>query len=537
MKLKFTLAAVLSALFCWACSNAESSSAGGEETSKNEAAVSADSTRVLVYSYDKFLSKKDLTILDADTSRISVDEGFARSIDKDLPRKGNVLVVWDNIKRPPFYLRVASVKEDAGRVVLDVDKATPFEALPPNSDVQFSSELFIDAEQLNTNGAEDIDNAVFYDKSNATYHPAVVYQQQDEEDENEESIGLMQSNLSADDDIFVDGVLDLREVLKTNIEINKKYTLADYDVTFHPGAVSIPGLGSFNGDYMGSYKTLFKDGVKGLDKAFRENAGASYQPGVAGDLTAYIRVDSLRLQNKVDFHLGFKTTWYLAPRSFDLKFYTKGTYEISNIGIGLGNGISGEKQLTHWKGLDFIFYVGPVPVAISFKPNIYFKYNLEVFGMFNYDWGYKYTMNDTVGFEWNSGKGFNNIKKVHHESTYNKAENFYDFVSKTHFLVEGHASMGLYLRMPIMFYYAAGPTVGVGFRGDVESQIGGSILYDGEGGWEKFEPSGHVKLDAAIPLEMGGQVDILGVTVFKRAYDVWDIKSWNLFDLNTEDYK
>lgn len=535
MKTKFTLLAIIASLFCWGCSNADTSSAS-EESSKTEAVVDGDSSRVLVYTYDKFLSKKDVSILDADTSKISVDGGFARSIDKELPRKGNVIVVWNDKKRLPFYLRVASVKEESGRIVLDVDKATPFEALPANSDFNLSSELYVDAEKLDENGSGDIDVSAFYDKANNTYHPVVIYQGQNRNDENEDTLEYTELSKNEYEDAFVDGILDMRELLKSNFEWDKKTSFAGIDWQFTPGAVAIPGLGSNYGDYKGSLKNFFK-GVSAMDKAFRDNAGRNYQDGLLDVAKGYIRVDTLRIKKQVNFRIYVKTTWYGRLDNFDLRLYVNGGYEISNIGFGLGAGISGEKQLTHWNGFDVIFWVGPVPIAIDFKPNFYFKYKIEAYGMFNYNWGYKYTQSDTVGFSWNRDRGFRNIDQVHEKSTSNKPKNFREFIANSKFIVNGKASAGIYLRMPILFYYAAGPTVGVGLRADLESQVGGTMVLDENGDWDSFDPSGRITLNGAIPLEVGGEIDILSVKVFSRAYDVWDITKWKMLDLNTDDYK
>lgn len=541
MKVKYSFLAVPMALLCWGCSNADSSSGNEDaqtrlESSEDSVSMDADSSRVLVYSYDKFLTKNDVEILNTDTSRISVDEDFALSVDTDLPRQGNVLVVWDNKKRLPFYLRVASVKEESDRIVLDVDKATPFEALPSNSELNLSSEIYIDGEKLNANGADDAENSLFYDEANNTYHPVVIYQGQDYSDDNEENFKSTELSKNAYDAAFVDGVLDLREALRANFDWERKTSFAGYDCKFTPGAFAIPGLGSMYGDFQGGMLNFFK-GPGALDKAFRKNAGNSYQAGILDAGKGYIRVDSLKIKNQVNFRLFLKTTWYGRLENFGLNVFVNGGYEISNIGGGIGAGVSGEKQLTHWPGFDVVFYIGPVPIAINFKPNFYFKYNLEAYGLFNYDLRYKYTMNDTVGFEWTRGKGFSDIKKVHHESSYNKAKDLRDFISKSNFIVNGTANVGLYFRVPVMFYYAAGPTIGIGLRGDIESKVGGTILYDESGNLEKFDPTGSIKIDGAIPLEVGGEVDILGVKVFSRAYDVWDIGHWNILDLNVDKYK
>lgn len=535
MKTKLMFWAIAASLSCWGCSNADSLSVD-EEASKTEAVMDSDSSRVLVYTYDKFLSKKDVSILDADTSRISVDKEFARLIDKDLPRKGNVIVVWDNQKRLPFYLRVASVKDDSGRVILDVDKATPFEALPANSEFNLSSELYVNAEKLDENGVGDIDVSAFYDSASNTYHPVVIYQGRNLNDDNEDVLEYTELSKNEFEDAFVDGVLDMREVLKSNFEWNQKTSYTGVDWLFTPGAVAIPGLGSTYGDYQGAMKNFFK-GPEAMDKAFRNNAGDHYQAGLLDAAKGYIRVDTLRLKKQTNFKIYIKTTWYGRVDNFDLMLYVNGRYEISNIGIGIGAGVSGEKQLTHWNGYDVIFWVGPVPVAINFRPNFYFKYKIEAYGMFNYNWGYKYTINDTVGFTWRRGGDFQNVKRIHEESTSNKPKNFREFIANSNFIVNGKASAGIYLRMPILFYYAAGPTVGVGLRADLESQIGGTMVLDENGDWDSFEPSGRIKLNGAIPLEMGGEIDILGVKVFSRAYDVWDIKTWKMLDLNTDDYK
>ena len=531
----------VAAILVVSCSNSESPAGFSVE----DPVASEDSTRVLVYSYEDFSSYSDVSILDEDTTEISIDSSLAVKGDDsgELPRKANVIVVWGAVHQIPYFLRVNSVvKLEKGRLFLKVDKATAFEALP-QGDYNFSTDIFVDMDKMyanDANGSEN-DGEPFYDEMNNTYHPIVILEDRRSDDANGSADYEDLAENTLDDLFNENGVLDLRELLTSDANFSVDRQIVDFDFNYGPHTFQIPGLGKTIGDYQGTFTDLF-NGTAALEKAFNEFAATGEKTSVSGFMgSAFLKMGKFRYASKTGFHIGLNMTWYGKPKKFEVYEYGSSEIELSNIGLGLGVGISGEKQLTNFRGKTVIFKVGFVPVPVEFTWNLYFKYNIDAYALMDYPIEYKYKSVDTVGFYWASGKGFNKINKKHSEKSYNKAKSFEDFVTKSKMAAIGDVNVGVYFRVGMLFGCAGGPTIGVGGRLDLHTEVGvnGSFLYNEDGSWANADPYGQVKLDFVIPLAVGGkvQIPVLHKTLFERSYDVWDMYTFNIFDLKTENFE
>lgn len=531
MKKKFATLAIVCALFAAGCSDDDSTSSNRE---LDEAVTREDSTKGFLYSYDKFKSKKDVMILDEDTTKISVDLEFAQSVDKSLPQKANVVGIWSSIKSEPFYVRVVSSTIDSGRVVLNVTKASPFDVIPEGK-YYLSSEIYFNAEKMKENADGELGDSVFFDEKNNTFHPIVIAEEEALEDENYMPLDYEVLSPGGYDDSFEDGVLDLRKALKSNLNWNVDKKIIHLDMRFTPGTIGIPGLSGSYGDYIGSWGSVLfgENKIETMQKAFDKNAGEKVQPGIWGFKKPYIRIDTVEFAKDLDFHFYFETSWGV-PTKLEVLEYSKTKIRVSNFGAGLGLNLSGEKKLTNNSGMRLYFSLFGWPVVIKAYVDLYFKYNFDAFALFNYELNYRYTSTDTTGLIWEKGKGLKDVDKIHHDHSFNKPKDFKDFISKSHMVASGKANVGLYGRASFLFYEVGGPTIGIGGRLDLESiiDVGGSRLFDDDGNWTgTADINEKVKMDVALPLEMGGEVRILGKQLFKRAYDVKDLAKWNILNL------
>lgn len=526
----------LVAVFLACCSNDDSSSSVSGEENKNSGYTVQDSATVLAYTFSRFLSDSDVKIVDEDTSRLSVDTAFANRIEEGLPSVANVIAVWDKITNFPFYVRVRNVQEKNGRLLIDVDKATVYDAMP-NGKFEFSSELFFDPSKVNEND-EEIPPEAFYDEEKGIYHPMVLIPYNPEsgsenDDDEVESVDKSDNQLVAL--AKENGYIDMRELVKSNWTGRFDETIFDINVDLHPGLLTIPGMGMELGDYQGSWLKLF-GGMDKLQAAFaKENGfnpattkgdGKTQQANPWTVVKAYVRVDTISYKLKTDFHLLFQVEW-MVPQFFQCYFNINSSAYISDIGVGLGSGVSGEKRLTQFQGWNVVFSIGPIPISIVIAPNLYFKYNVQAYGLVDWRMQYKYTKVSQFGVRWEKGIGASKIEKISKDET---KKNPFD-LEHVDIIFTGKASAGLILRMSALLYGTAGPTVGTGVRLDLESQIGMSEQYDENGNKTGIGPkSGHVKLDAAIPLELGAEVKIGPWTLFSRAWDVTDLKNFNIFN-------
>lgn len=507
----------ITAFFYASCSGDDSSSSVGDDAAGEY--TMDDSTKVLAYTYSRFLSNNDVKIVDEDTTRLSVDTAFANKVEEGLPSVANVIAVWDNIKNAPYYVRVKKVQKKEGRLLIDVDKATVYDAMP-DGNFEFSSEIFFDPSKVKENDAE-IPPEAFYDEEKGIYHPVVLipYDQKASDENDDDKVDVVDMKKNPLETLAQkNGYVDVREMIKSNAD--KNVHVFDIHKELYPGTMSIPGTGATIGGYQGSWLDAF-GGMDKLQAAFAKangkNSVKAWSP-----LKAYIRVDTISFKYSADLYMKFEIKW-LKPKIFECYFKTYAESYISNIGIGIGAGISGEKQLTYFTGWTLVFSIGVIPISVTITPNLYFKYNAEAYGLLDWRLQYRYKKSSTQGVKWTSGDGASLINSSSEEKNINKFR--VDDV-----VICGKASAALMVRIAALLYGTAGPTIGSGFRFDLNAQIGAAAQYDNEGNRTGVSPSGHVKLTGAIPFEAGAEVKIAKWTLFKRSWDLFDFKTFNFID-------
>ena len=515
----------ITAFFYASCSGDDSSSSVGDAAAGEY--TMDDSTKVLAYTYSRFLSDNDVKIVDEDTTRLSVDTAFANKVEEGLPSVANVIAVWDDLKNAPYYVRVKKVQKKEGRLLIDVDKATVLDALP-DGDFEFSSEIFFDPSKVKENDAE-IPPEAFYDEEKGIYHPVVLIPYTKVSDENDdEKVDVV----DIEENPLVTlakkkGYVDVREMVNSNDNVYDLHThLFNFRQEFHPGTWSIPGMGATLGDYQGSWLSAF-GGMNKLQAAFAKANGQNSNTSLS-PLKAYIRIDTISFKYSADLHMIFVKK-QSAPKYFEFFITSRSDAYISNIGAGLGAGVSGEKQLTHFPGWTVVFYIGFVPVCVTITPNLFFKYNAEAYALFDWRLQYWYTRSSTQGVKWTPKDGPSLIKSSSEGKNMNNLR--LDDV-----VICGKASAALMLRVEALLGGSTGPTIGSGFRFDLNAQIGGAAQYDNEGNRTGAKASGHIKLTGAIPLEVGAVVKLLDQNLFSRSWDLFVLKTFNFIDESFESY-
>lgn len=489
-------------------------------SAKEQQVSHADSVKVHVFCYDKYLTPTDVFVTKSDTSQISVSTTLIEKLNNGTPKKGNVVVVWNKKTDVPYYLRVKETSKSEDRLLLNVDKATAFEALP-DGEYKFSTDVFCKPTLMSTQNGE-INEKGFYDEADSTYHPIVIIETKNTNLTNDNDVECIDRSVSMSEKIFEEsGFIDVREFVTSNYTYDA--TVINFDKTFRIGVIPFPGLGKSVEGVHGGWLDLF-GGMEKLKKAGGvEGFGTSFK--------AYAKIDSIRMSSKLSVHVDVRTSW-MRPVYFEASVKKEGDFEVSNIGFGIGAGFSGEKQLTHFPSHTFVFWIGVVPVAIEVAPDIFFKYNVEAYGILDYPLLYKSHSTSTAGLRWEKDKGIKDLSSSKDDSDYNKSSSFSDFVNKSRLAFHGNASAGVYLRTRILFYNLAGPTLGIGGRFDLSAEVGQGKQINDDGEWiSSYEAiSGdYAKLSFAVAGEVGAEVSILGKSLFNRAWDVYDFKTYPIF--------
>lgn len=523
---------ILALAFFAGCSNDSSTSAVAAEAEADtdadvgvalSMATHEDSSKVVVYRYDQFLSPGDVKIMDADTTQISVDTLYAKDV-SDLPKTGNVVVVWDAVNKAPFYLRVRSTKMDKERMLIDVDPATVFNAMP-DGDYKFGTDIYFDPNKMNEN-SNDLGAGVFYNKEDNSYHPVVVINEPEElSDENGISNTICYS--CKENPFEENEYVDVRKLVTANG--SKSWNVINFDYEFHPGLIDISKAVKDADNYSYVLSGLIDKAMTGnYDGIVPKDTGSSRGKAI-NTIKAFVRLDTLHYRSKVDLFLDISTSWGI-PNKFAAYIKSEGGYDISNLGLGLGGASTGEFKLTNFSGKTFVFMVGVVPVAITIKPNLVFKYNAQAYALMNYNWQLKTTSTSKVGLSWEKGSS---VKGINEGSSTRSANdgNWKEIFSNLDLTLTGKASAGVYFKVACLLYNVAGPTLAVGYRFNLNGEFGSEKQFSNRGTWVGFIPdTGYVKLDGGWVVEAGAEVTLLGRKLFNKSYDVLKFWNHNFFD-------
>lgn len=128
--------------------------------------------------YSDFITKDDVQILTADTTRIAVSEAFVKKMGIE-QFDGRAVSIWRTIDTPPFFRKITSTAKEGDKLILITERgemADMFEDL----DVEMESDLYINRNFTPTKvtrGASNIevdDISGKYIDEDGVLHPAVI---------------------------------------------------------------------------------------------------------------------------------------------------------------------------------------------------------------------------------------------------------------------------------------------------------------------------------------------------------------------------
>ena len=420
--------------------------------------------------YQDFNSPSDVTILNADTTEISVSKDLADKLGINT-FVNHPLGIWHQIEQLPYARKAVAEKLVGDRYILTVEPATLAELIG-EKEVHLNTDLYVNnniqAGAVTRAGGVDMPAyAAKYVDGNQVIHPAVIhltdplgydngYHDPDEKPS---------MTRSASDDGCYDYIVP-EQMTATRASARHRIMSLKQEIKAHKKF----GFGEGKNDSVEFNLNVPID--------FELNYFITLNGGV--DWKVCIPVPNVK-----KFEAGLDGKFAFSPE----------------LTVGFNKALTAAEKynIVNFEGYSFTFWVGCVPVVIKCQPNLYAQIDGKVTGQAVMGIKYDYENNFKVGVGYNKGDGWSIINE------FNEVKNEVSFI-RPQVKVHAEAGVGLYLGMNVMIYGVAGPTVSVGPRLGAQADLKISPF---EKNWnEKTDFSASV--DLSVNATAGAKLKVLG---------------------------
>lgn len=504
-------------------------------------------------SYYDFLAAEDVTILNADTTQISVSKALAdkMGIQSFL---GHPMGIWDHPEHRPYLRRATKEKLEGDRYILNVIQSSIAEVLAGNDkEYQLSTEVYVNTDPVSTRTRAIENNtsevaARYIDEKNVI-HPMAITFRRAEGDQR-----ALTRNAAAENGIY--GTYLPEHLLGLQNDPATRDFLDDFLDLISDG---LDIVGSWFKDVAVGSIEWFKAQAKAMEKWLKENTKYNINWDKHNTL---INIDS-KVDTKIPIQLGEDSkdtinVYVEAPVKFNLNYtlflQADGSvvekpnlrrFEASvdgrfNFEPEVRIGFDGKLELPDDKqkidlveldGITVVFNIGYVPFCVDFNPSLYLKFKAEVEG--------KATMGVKYEFDsWFKGgikyDGYGDPKGIS-ESKVTKSK--VSFIKPT---AEFNASagVGLMFGCEMIIDKLVGPELAVGPQLKADA---GLTLTPFEKDPVNFEAS----VDFGLTGEVGAKLKVWKWEIAEWNVDLDFGLNWNIFkypkdnsngDKNAEDY-
>ena len=420
--------------------------------------------------YQDFNSPSDVTILNADTTEISVSKDLADKLGIS-SFVNHPLGIWHQINQLPYARKATAEKLVGDRYILTVEPATLAELIG-EKEVQLNTDLYVNndiqAGAVTRAGGVDMPAyAAKYVDGNQVIHPAVIhltdplgygkgYHDPDEQPA---------MTRSASDDGCYDYIVP-EQMTATRASAHHRIMSLKQEIKAHKKFA------------FGEGKNDSLDFNLNVPIDFELNYFITLNGGV--DWKVCIPVPNVK-----KFEAGLDGKFAFSPE----------------LTVGFNKALTAAEKynIVNFEGYSFTFWVGCVPVVIKCQPNLYAQIDGKVTGQAVMGIKYDYENNFKVGVGYKKGDGWSVINE------FNEVKNEVSFI-RPQVKVHAEAGVGLYLGMNVMIYGVAGPTVSVGPRLGAQADLKISPF---EKNWnEKTDFSASV--DLSVNATAGAKLKVLG---------------------------
>ena len=380
--------------------------------------------------FENFITEGDVTILDADTTQISVSKAYAEKMGIE-SFVGHPMGIWHKVEQLPYIRKATAEKLVGDRYILTVVPATVAEIIGDKK-VTLNTGIYVNPDAdggsaTRADGSAMPAYAAKYMDENDVLHPAVIHMtdpydyEKGYHTDDDQPIAQTRADGSYQyitaDELAAEGTRASahRRILafNSNLEMDK-----NFDCTGNGDSINVRA--SLPIDFELNYFITLDGGVK-WHFIIPEPYVEKFEAGVDG-----------KFAFTPEFKIGFKKEWKLDEDKW-------------------------KKTLIDFSSYSFTFWVGPVPVVIKCDPGLYIKLDGKVSGAVSVGFKYEYENNFKAGVRYTDGNGWEGIKE------FNEVKNDFTFI-KPEVEVHGEAGVGLYFGVDVMIYGVAGPEVSVGPR-------------------------------------------------------------------------
>ena len=504
-------------------------------------------------SYYDFLAAEDVTILNADTTQISVSKALAdkMGIQSFL---GHPMGIWDHPEHRPYLRRATREKLEGDRYILNVIQSSIAEVLAGNDkEYQLSTEVYVNTDPVSTRTRAIENNtsevaARYIDEKNVIHPMAITFRRADGDQR------ALTRNAAAENGIY--GTYLPEHLLGLQNDPATRGIVDDFLDLISDG---LDIVGSWFKDVAVGSIEWFKAQAKAMEKWLKENTKYNINWDKHNTL---INIDS-KVDTKIPIQLGEDSkdtinVYVEAPVKFNLNYtlflQADGSvvekpnlrrFEASvdgrfNFEPEVRIGFDGKLELPDDKqkidlveldGITVVFNIGYVPFCVDFNPSLYLKFKAEVEG--------KATMGVKYEFDsWFKGgikyDGYGDPKGIS-ESKVTKSK--VSFIKPT---AEFNASagVGLMFGCEMIIDKLVGPELAVGPQLKADA---GLTLTPFEKDPVNFEAS----VDFGLTGEVGAKLKVWKWEIAEWNVDLDFGLNWNIFkypkdnsngDKNAEDY-
>lgn len=385
----------------------------------------SEEVEVISLTYPTFTASDDVIILDADTTQISVSKALVDKIGVDA-FSGHPLAVWQKPSCLPFIRRAVAEREEGDRYILTVDKSASLaDVIPQDTEIYLDTRIFVNHSATNavakttaggTNEVEDV--SVRY-MDGDTVHPAVI---------------LYTDPRGYDKDAIL---------LEDDEETSPNYLLRSQaqELTEYQFAMA-ESLDSADADWgIINRRTTLNANIKFDSKA---------------DVSIGVKIP---LEARVNVKLEIKRKKVVKLKEFDMGVYGGFAFRPEvNIGFTKSYTIpknKATKRLADFPAYTAVFFVGVVPVSVSFNSGVILRFDGTLQGSVNTGFTYRYENEFQAGVKYNG--------KWRAYGDYKAKENKFS-MNAINANAQLKTGIGVYLSVDALLYGFAGPEIAVGPR-------------------------------------------------------------------------
>lgn len=379
----------------------------------------------IALTYQNFIDDDDVIILDADTTQISVSKALVDKLGIDA-FSGHPLAVWQKASCLPFIRRAVAESVEGDRYILTLDKSASLaDVIPQDTEIYLDTRIFVNHDAVNNmanaaaggaNGVEDL-SARYMEGD--TVHPAVILYT-DPRGYNEDAF-LLDEDEEASPNYLV----------RSNAQEMKEYQFAT--------AESLDSADA-NWSIINSSTTL--------------NANIKFDS--KADVSIGVKIP---LEARVNAKLVIKRKKVVKLKEFDMGVYGGFAFRPEvNIGFTKSYTIPKDKatkRLADFPAYTAVFFVGVIPVTVSFNSGVILRFDGTLTGSVNTGFTYRYENEFSAGVKYNGKWGA--------YGDYKASENKFS-MNAINANAQLNTGIGVYLSVDAMLYGFAGPEIAVGPR-------------------------------------------------------------------------